>query len=554
MPVGPAPVPFDRASHRDRLEAAGSVDLLVVGGGITGAGVALLAARRGYRVALVERADLGSGTSSRSSKLIHGGARYLATGDVGMVAEGVQERDRLRRAAPHLVHPLPFLIPATDGLDRFLLRTGMTIYDGLAAGRGIGRHRGLDPTALRRQAPLLTLGTGGVAYWDARTDDARLVVEVARQAASAGAIVTPHVEVVGLRLQAGRLVGADLRDAITGDLFGLDTRAAVSATGVWAGRVQELAPGAGSLRLQPSKGVHLVFSRADLPVGAALVIPSAAHDRRRLFVVPWGGQVYVGTTDTPHDDGLDFPAIAPDDADYLCAALRAAFAVDVRPHDAVGGWAGLRPLLAGRDGQVTADLSRRHRIVEDPTGLLTITGGKLTTFAAMARDALRGVDRLLGGRRRGTPSLGPLGSTGEVAAGRARTRSLACDLDVDPALAEGLYHRHGDRAGQVLQACVSDGEAEPLVDGLPYLVGEVRWAARHEAAACLGDVLRRRLPVALRHRAAGGDGVPVAARVLADELGWDDAERHRQVGAYLADVQAERGCLPVDNEAASVTP
>lgn len=536
--------PFVRAAALNRVPT--EVDVLVVGGGITGVGVALDAAQRGASVLLVDRGDLAQGTSSRSSKLVHGGARYLATGDLAMVAEGVRERDRLRRMAPHLVLPLPFVVPAGSRTDLALLRTGMTIYDGLAIGRGVATHAVRTPTQVLHDAPGMTRGfsRGGVRYWDARTDDSRLTLEVARAAVRLGAVVAPHVEVTELHRRGDRVTGASLRDVIGGRELTVTARWTVSASGVWAGAVRRLDDAPTDLEVVPARGVHLSFERRDLPVNTAVVVPSAAGDDRRLFVVPWGRQVYVGTTDDLHDGGLDDARLEPADAEVILATLRESFGAEVTLSDAVGAWAGLRPLLRGsRIGTRTADLSRRHRIVEEPAGLLTVTGGKLTTFRAMAADVVDRIARAEGMQRRSrTPRLA-LGSSGPIEPARAAVAAVAAELGVDPELAPGLHHRHGDLAVDVLHACVADGEADLLVDGLPYLRGEVRWAARHELVGRLDDVLQRRLRVALRHRAAGGEAIGWAADVLAAELGWDEDHRDAEVAHYLAAVRRERGVL-----------
>ncbi|MTV26919.1 glycerol-3-phosphate dehydrogenase/oxidase [Nitriliruptoraceae bacterium ZYF776] len=545
-----SPAPLRREAALDRLPV--EVDVLVIGGGITGVGVALDAATRGASVLLVDRGDLAQGTSSRSSKLVHGGARYLASGDLAMVAEGVRERDRLRRMAPHLVLPLPFVLPARSRADLAQLRVGMGLYDVLAAGRGVATHDVRSPAELRSDAPGLRVGTehGGVRYWDARTDDSRLTLEVARAAVLRGAVVAPHVEVVELRRRGDRIAGARLRDVIGGGEHEVAARWTVSASGVWAGAVRDLDRSAHDLEVVPARGVHLTFPRHELPVRTAVVVPSAADDGRRLFVVPWGEQVYVGTTDDLHEGGLDEASLTAADADYLLAAVRAAFGTDLQLTDAVGAWAGLRPLLRGaRAGAPTADLSRRHATVAGPPGLLTITGGKLTTFRAMAADVVDRMARADGWRARSTTTRLRLGSSGSVAAGREKLAAAARRLGIDPQLAPGLHHRHGDRALDVLRTCVRDGEADLLVEGLPYLRGEVRWAARQELVGRLDDVLQRRLRVALRHREAGGSAaIAWSADVLGQELGWDGPRRDAEVARYLDAVRAERGALALPTD------
>jgi glycerol-3-phosphate dehydrogenase len=527
------------------------VDVLVVGGGITGVGVALDAATRGARVALVERGDLAQGTSSRSSRLVHGGARYLSSGDVAMVAEGVHERDRLRRMAPHLVLPLPFTIPTDTLADRSVLTAGMTIYDALAAGRGVARHRRLTAAEVLRDAPGLARGyrRGGVRYWDCRTDDARLTLEVARAAVAHGVVVATHTEVTELHHAGGRVVGASLRDRLDGREHRVRARWTVSASGVWAEQIRRLDPTpSDELRVMPARGVHLVFDRSELPVNTALVVPSAARDGRRLFVVPWGAQVYVGTTDDLHDGGLDDPAVASTDASYVLEATNRAFGTRLTVEDAVGAWAGLRPLLAGSQGSATADLSRRHAIVPGPDGLITVTGGKLTTFRRMAADVVDRIAAAEGWASRSRTTRLRLGSVSSAAEGRAALRVAARETEgIDPDLLDGLHHRHGDRAAEVLRSCAAHGELALLVPGLPYLRGEVRWAARHELVGRLGDVLQRRLRVSTRHRAAGGaEAISWTARVLADELGWSPGRTASEIADHLTEVRLERGAVPLD--------
>ncbi len=515
--------------------AAEPLDVVVVGGGITGAGVALDAALRGYRTALVERGDLAQGTSSKSSKLVHGGLRYLANGDVAMVAEGVRERDRTRRSAPHLVRPLPFVV-ATPGLaDRALLKLGLVAYDLLGTGRAVAGHQRVDARELHRVAPTLRATSGGYRYWDARTDDARLTLAVAQAARRAGALVVNHAGATQLQVdEAGRVRGVTVRDELTGATADLTARWVVAAGGAWAAEVRGLAPpGAWSPTVTPARGAHLVFDHAALPVTQAVVFE--AGDGRRLFAIPWGGQVYVGTNDVPSDSLAAH--VTADDAAYLLGAVHEAFDAAPDLADAVGAWAGVRPLVGG--GERTADLSRRHLVVEDPTGLVSVTGGKLTTWRQMAEDV---VDELVeadgGGPRCATVGVS-LGATGTRREGDERVRLVGARNGVDPVTCSALYHRHGDLAVDVLEACRSEEDGlAPLVPGLPYVRGEVRWAVRHELARTVDDVLQRRTRVSLRDRAAGGGAIDHVAAVLDEELGID---REAHTAAYLAAVDAERG-------------
>jgi glycerol-3-phosphate dehydrogenase len=516
----------------------GPLDLIVVGGGITGAGVALDAVTRGYRVALVERDDIASGTSSKSSKLVHGGLRYLANGDVAMVAEGIRERDRTRRNAPHLVRPLPFVVADPSFIDRALLKVGLLAYDAMGTGRAVAPHRRLDRGGVRTAAPTLRAGGGGYRYWDARTDDARLTMAIVQAARLHGALVINHCEATKLVVSsAGRVERVDVRDTLTDETASLSARWVVAAAGVWAGDARALAPaGSWEPAVTPARGAHLVFDRAALPVSEAVIFGSADGDGRRLFAIPWGGQVYVGTNDVPGGDMT--PTVTRGDASYMLDAIQASFHDAPSLGDAVGAWAGLRPLVG--DASSTADISRKHLVVEDPAGLVSVTGGKLTTWRQMAEDV---VDRVVdgdGGDARCLTSNISLGAVGDRRAGDTRTRAVGSPLGFGPVASSALYHRHGDLAPAVMAACVAEEDGtEPLVPGLPYLRGEVRWAVRHELARTVDDVLQRRTRVSLRHRAAGGaEAIAYVARVLDEELGVD---AQAQTADYLARVDTERG-------------
>jgi glycerol-3-phosphate dehydrogenase len=524
--------------------AESALDVIVVGAGITGAGVALDAAMRGYRVALVDREDVAAGTSSRSSKLVHGGLRYLATGDLRMVAEGVRERDRTRRMAPHLVLPLAFaLARPSRASERALLKLGLGLYDLLAGGRTVARHDDLSPEALRATAPTLRAGgRGGHRYWDARTDDARLTLAVVRAATDRGVLAITHTSVDDVLVdRSGRARGVVVTDALTGERATWRARWVVAAGGVWAGALADLVPdGRRGPSVRPARGAHLVLPRDRLPVDSAVVFPSATGDGRRLFAVPWGRQVYVGTNDVPGDDLT--PVVTASDVEYLLAALDGAFVDAPRRAEVVAGWAGLRP-LAG-EGEDTASLSRRHVVVEAPAGLVHVTGGKLTTWRAMAEDV---VDRLVAadGRRVPCRTVGvPLGSVGSLRAGLARAHDAGTRLGLDGVASAALHHRHGDRAPLVMAACAAEEHGtEPLVDGLPYLRGEVRWAVRHELARTVDDVLSRRTRVAVRARDAGvGVALEHVLDVLDEEIGLGDRDAARI--AYLDRVASERGALP----------
>lgn len=537
----------DREEALDRLEEL-PLDVLVVGGGITGVGIAYDAASRGLTVGLVERDDLASGTSSKSSKLVHGGLRYLEQREFMLVYEAVSERNLLRRIAPNLVRPLAFAIPTARRKKRLAVKMGLTLYDGMAAGRNVRRHDRLDATDLLAAVPGLVdgIGHGGYRYYDCQTDDARLTQQVGQAARRAGALIANHAEVHELLRFGDRVVGARVRDRLTGREIDVSARWVVSAAGVWADDVRTLSDDPAPL-LTPSKGVHLAFSGQDVRVRDAALIPSGAHDGRLIFVIPWGRQVIVGTTDDRYDGPLDAPTVTAPDAGYLLHAVNASFGTALTLDHVVGAWAGLRPLLRG-SGESTSsrDLSRRHAVFEDPPGLVTITGGKLTTFRLMAEDV---VDRIVETEGVDAPCVTrelPIGPRGTVEDALHRLRDTCGYLGVDPDAAGSLLHRHGHEAATVAAFCVEHGEGDRLLPELPYLEGEVRWAARHELARSVDDVLQRRLRVSLRHRTAGGTAVAWVADVMADEFGWDAAERERQVDGYLRAVQSERGVVPLD--------
>ena len=406
-----------RAANLTRM-AEDRFDVLVIGGGITGAGIALDAAARGLSVALVEKDDFAAGTSGRSSRLVHGGLRYLEHGEFGLVRESLRERGILFRLAPHLVRPVPMYMLAGDLRSRATYRAGLTAYELLAAGRNIGYHTSVSAGRVAEAIPGLGGRSRGFRYFECQVDDARLTIEVARAAHAAGARLANHARVTGL-LGDGRVTGAAVTDEMTGQGFEVRARTVVNATGIWAERVAELAAGSGGcVHLRPSKGVHLVFAPGAVRTTAAVVAPSAAHDGRYIFIVPWEDRVYAGTTDTPYQGDLDDPAVGDADRDYILAAVAGLFP-GVTGRDVVASWAGLRPLLGQDDSGDTrsSDLSRKHAVFAGPFGLYTITGGKLTTYRAMAEDLVDRVAAELGGVRvRPVPDAGD--PAGAARAGR----------------------------------------------------------------------------------------------------------------------------------------
>jgi len=537
---------FDRAAALHRLRND-DFDVLVVGGGITGAGVALDAVTRGLRTALVERDDFASGTSSRSSKLIHGGLRYLDQREFRLVSEALAERQRLIENAPHLVTILPFLVPVIAGegtrLRRFApaLRAGLWLYD-LTGGIRIGRrHQRLAIDDAIAHVPTLARDRlrGAFVYFDAHADDARLTLTVARTAAAHGAAVANRVAVEGFVKHADRVEGVRMRTTDTGEVFTVRARAVVNAAGIWADDVRALDEGAHPSSMQPAKGVHVTVPWSLLRNDLAMVLP-VPGDARSVFVIPWGDRTYIGTTDTAYGGPLDSPRSSAADVQYLLGAVRSATTVAIDADDVVASWAGLRPLLRGAGRARTADLSRRHAVHTSPTGVVTVTGGKLTTYRRMAADAVDAAQRLLPGRGEpsATKAVRLLGSEGIPAPAAAIPDP---GPPPRPTRSEHLAHRYGSEADAVdaLARTIPDGDA-PLVPGLPYLKAEAVHAVREEMAGSVDDVLSRRTRALLLDRDATAAAAPAVATLVAHELGWDAAREKAEAAAFAEIVAAER--------------
>lgn len=546
---------FSAAARPASLAAltAETWDLLVIGGGVTGAGIAHDAATRGMRVALVDAGDLAGGTSSRSSRLVHGGLRYLETYHFPLVWESSAERARLLRLAPHLVRPLPFLFPVYRGgpVGRLKLRAGMWLYDLLAGFRNIRRHRMLSAEEVAREEPALRRDglRGAALYYDASVDDSRLALAAARAAHQAGAVVVTYAEVTGFLREGGALTGVRLSDRVgSGDLE-VRARVVLNATGPWSDLLRRVADPAAQPRMRTTKGAHIMLPRARVGNRNAVTLRSPV-DNRVMFVLPWGDFTYVGTTDTDYrGDPRDVQADAAD-VRYLLDSANAVFP-DARltAADVLSTWAGLRPLLAPRGEVGESATPREHEIWWDAGGLLNIAGGKLTTYRVMAREAVDEVVRGAPARRHFGPSLtgsaplpgAPAGAWDAFVAG---VREAAAGTGVDPADAASLAERHGTDAAAILQLVESDpGLGGRLLPALPYLWAEVVFAVRCELAVTLEDVMARRTH--LLHEAADGGmaaAAAVAARMAAEPgLGWSPAETAAQVEAYRRLVAATRG-------------
>ena len=557
---------------------SGVLDVLVVGAGATGAGVALDAASRGLSVAVVDRGDVASGTSSKSSKLIHGGLRYLENYEFGLVHESVVERELLQRLAPHLVRPMDFVFPIFPDTERArLVRIGLATYDVLAGVRNVRRHERVDAARAVELAP--ALADSGLerayVYGDCATDDARLVLAVLREARRFGAVALTYTEAVGLLREDGRTVGAAVRDRLTGAEYDLRARHVVNATGVWVERLMADEEPGRAPSMRPSKGVHLVVPHERVPLlGASILLGSGQGDGRTMFAIPWGRQTILGTTDTAYDGPLDAISVEQGDLDYVLAAANALFRADLTENDVVGGWAGVRPLLRGsmpggsmprgsmpggstpgslpggsQPGGASpdvGDLSRRHRLVEGPGGLLTITGGKLTTYRRMAKDVVDRIVRRDDRRARCRTDRIPLGCSRPYDDVLRETRRVAAKVGLDEEHADLLVHQHGEAAPDVVALTSEPGLDAELSPAAAHVAGEVVYAARAEGAATLDDVFSRRTRLALRARDAALPRARLAADLLARELGHDEAWARDQVAAYTAAVRAERGVLDLE--------
>ncbi|MCB0956017.1 MAG: glycerol-3-phosphate dehydrogenase/oxidase [Ilumatobacteraceae bacterium] len=529
---------FDRAAMLARLERE-EFDVLVVGGGVTGAGVALDAAARGLRTALVERDDFAAGTSSKSSKLVHGGLRYLKD-DPRLVREALRERERLRRNAPHLVGVMPFMIPVLtkDGVvSRTVARalgSAMWMYD-IGGGWRIGKlHRRLRKKATLAHFPTMPSArvAAGYLYYDAAADDARLVLTLARTAAAHGAAVANRCDVVGLQHEDGEVRSATVR--ADGREFAVRARVVVNATGVWADGLREMDEGTDPDMIRPAKGVHLTVPWAKVRNDIAVVVP-VPKDKRSLFLVPWGPlpdgtfrHAYIGTTDTDYDGPLEDPQCTAEDVEYILRAVNASITEPITAADVTGVWAGLRPLVKGGGSGRTADLSRRHLVQTSDHGVVTVTGGKLTTYREMAADAV-------------DAALGLLGRAAKCTTARLRLLGAEGYKPAPAGTPQGhLGGRYGTLATEVQALVAADPSlGEPLVPGLPYLRAEAVYAVRHEMALTLDDVLSRRTRARLQDRAATVAAAPAVAALIAPELGWDDTELAAQVTGFVVACIAE---------------
>ncbi|MFD1721100.1 glycerol-3-phosphate dehydrogenase/oxidase [Amnibacterium endophyticum] len=521
-------------------------DVLVIGGGIVGAGSALDAVTRGLSTAMVEARDWSAGTSSRSSKLVHGGIRYLEQLNFGLVREALIERGLLlQRIAPHLVKPVKFLFPLTHRVwERAYIGAGMAMYDAFSwtGGRppGVPHHRHLSRRQLYKAIPALKKGAmiGGMTYYDAQVDDARYGTMVARTAARYGAEVATRVRVEGFAKEGERVVGADVVDLETGERFRIRARQVVNATGVWTDDTQALAGERGEFHVRASKGVHLVVPRDRIRSSMGMILRT---EKSVLFVIPWGRHWLVGTTDTDWNLDKAHPAATAADIDYILDHVNEVLAVPLTRDDVEGVYAGLRPLLAGESEQ-TSQLSREHLVTHLVPGLVIIAGGKWTTYRVMGKDAIDEAASALDDRvpESVTENVALVGAEGYEAAWNQR-HVTAKRTGVHPARIEHLLNRYGTLANDVLALIEQRPElGEPVPGADDYLRAELVYAAANEGALHLDDVLARRTRISIEAWDRGVSAAPVAAALMAEVLGWDAEHEEREVATYLERVRAER--------------
>ncbi|MET0422403.1 MAG: glycerol-3-phosphate dehydrogenase/oxidase [Actinoplanes sp.] len=522
--------------------AGGELDVLVVGGGVVGSGSALDAATRGLSVGLVEARDFASGTSSRSSKLIHGGLRYLEMLDFALVREALRERGLiLNRLAPHLTRPVPFLYPLKHrGWERLYAGAGVTLYDTMAAGGGLPRHRNLTRRGALRACPALRGDAlvGALQYYDAQLDDARHTMFLARTAAAYGAHVASRTEVVGFLREGERVTGVRVHDLEHDRTFDVRAQQVVNATGVWTDDTQGLVGERGQFHVRASKGIHLVVPRDRIQSTTGLILRTASSV---LFVIPWGRHWIIGTTDTDWNLDKSHPAASSTDIDYLLDQVNAMLATPLARSDVQGVYAGLRPLLSG-ESESTSKLSREHTVARPVPGLVVVAGGKYTTYRVMARDA---IDACVHGLGRSVPKscthqVPLLGADGYPALWNRR-RVLAAESGLHVARVEHLLGRYGTLVHEVLDLVRGDRDlAAPVTGAEDYLRAELVYAASHEGARHLEDVLTRRTRISIETFDRGVAAAPVAASLMAGVLGWTSEQTEREVKHYLLRVEAER--------------
>ena len=532
---------------------ADEFDLVVIGAGVTGAGAALDAATRGLSVALVDARDFASGTSSRSSKLFHGGLRYLEQLEFGLVREALRERELMTtRLAPHLVKPVPFLYPLTHrAWERPYVAAGLALYDTMGGHSSLPGQKHLSRRAALRMFPGLRSEAlvGAVRYFDAQADDARHTLTVARTAARYGAIVRASTRVTGFVRESDRVVGVQVRDAEDGRTQRVAAGSVLNCTGVWTDELQALSGARGRFRVRASKGVHIVVPRDRITGDAGLILRTASSV---LFVIPWKNHWLIGTTDTDWNLDLAHPAATRGDIDYLLERVNTVLVAPLTQDDIEGVYAGLRPLLAG-ESEETSALSREHAVARVVPGLISIAGGKYTTYRVMAADAVDAAIEDL--PRRVAPSCTDkvplLGGDGYYAM-RNQLEALASEYGLHPHRISHVLDRYGSMIRDVLDPGLTDRSLLDTVPAAPdYLMAEIRYAVTHEGALHLEDVLTRRTRISIEYPHRGVDCAAVVAATMGQILGWDAPTRATEIESYVARVEAERESQSHDDDAAA---
>ena len=532
--------PAQRAAAWERLGSE-QFDVVVIGGGVVGAGCALDAATRGLKVALVEARDFASGTSSRSSKMFHGGLRYLEQLEFGLVREALHERElSLTTLAPHLVKPLPFLFPLTKRVwERPYIAAGIFLYDQLGGAKSVPAQRHLTKSGALRLAPGLKRSSliGGIRYYDTVVDDARHTMMVARTAAHYGAVVRTSTQVVSLLREGDRVVGVAIRDSEDGAVTEVHGHVVINATGVWTDEIQALSRERGRFRVRASKGVHIVVPRDRIVSEVAIILRT---EKSVLFVIPWGTHWIIGTTDTDWNLDLAHPAATKVDIDYILNTVNTVLATPLTHNDIDGVYAGLRPLLAG-ESEETSKLSREHAVAVPSPGLVAIAGGKYTTYRVMAADAVDAAAESI--PTRVAPSITEkvplMGADGYFALVN-QTQSVGARYDLHPYRVRHLLDRYGSLIDEVLQLAVDRPELlEPITEAPVYLRVEAAYAAAAEGALHLEDILSRRMRISIEYPHRGVDCAREVAETVAPILNWSPADVDREVATYLARVEAE---------------
>ncbi|MBB2941903.1 glycerol-3-phosphate dehydrogenase [Actinoplanes lutulentus] len=537
--------PKARAAALAALSSGDELDVLVIGAGVVGSGAALDAATRGLSVGLLEARDFASGTSSRSSKLIHGGLRYLEMLDFSLVREALRERGLLiGKLAPHLVRPVAFLYPLQHrAWERFYIGAGIALYDTLAlsgGSAGLPRHRHLSRAQALKSFPALRPETliGAIRYYDAQVDDARHTMFLARTAAAYGAHVASRTEVIGFLREGRRVVGVQARDLETGAEFEVRARSVINATGVWTGDSQAMLTGErGQFKITASKGIHLVVPRDKIAAKAGMILRT---ETSVLFVIPWDRHWIIGTTDTPWDLDKADPAASGRDVDYLLDEVNKALATPLTRDDVQGVYAGLRPLLSA-EASTTAKLSREHAVGKPVPGMVIVAGGKYTTYRVMAKDAVDAAVADLNTRVPAscTDQVPLLGAEGYRAAWNRRAQ-LARRAGLHVSRVEHLLRRYGTLTDEVLALIEADPAlGRPLDGATDYLAAEVVYAVTHEGARHLEDVLSRRTRISMETADRGVAAARTTAKLIAEALGWSDEETEREIARYEAVVVAE---------------